>query len=165
MRRTCFALLVALLAAAAWATAASADLTPVPAPSVVPTTQTAGQLATNQQSASSSAASTQVAPKNTNVSVRVLSPGTDGPVSQANTSTAIGAAGNANLTGQQIGQNGSGDQQAGQAAGSEQDATAAAESDQIKPQNTNVDVRVLSPGSNGPVSRTTRRRRPRSPAT
>ena len=152
MRRTCFALLVALLAAAAWATAASADLTPVPAPSVVPTTQTAGQLATNQQSASSSAASTQVAPKNTNVSVRVLSPGTDGPVSQANTSTAIGAAGNANLTGQQIGQNGSGDQQAGQAAGSEQDATAAAESDQIKPQNTNVDVRVLSPGSNGPVS-------------
>jgi hypothetical protein len=151
MRRMYIALFASLLAAAALATGASADLTPV-APPPAPAMQTAGQLATSQQSADATAASTQVAPKNTNVSVRVLSPGADGPVSQANTSTAIGAAGNANLTGQQIAQDGSANQQAGQAAGSEQDASAAAESDQIKPQNTNVDVRVLSPGSNGSVS-------------
>lgn len=153
MRRTILALVVALLTAAAWATGASADSTPAPAPPApAPATQTAGQLSTSQQSADSSAASKQVAPQNTNVSVRVLSPGANGPVTQDNSSTAAALAGNVNLTGQQIDQNGSANQQAGQAAGNEQDASAAAESDQIKPQNTNVDVRVLSPGDNGAVS-------------
>ena len=149
MRRTIFALFVALLAAAAWATGASADSTPAPA---APSTQTAGQIATNDQSADSSATSAQVAPSNTNVNVRVLSPGSNGPVSQNNASTAGALAGNVNLTGQGIDQAGGASQQAGQAAGSSQDASAAAESAQVKPQNTNVYVRVLSPGDDGPVS-------------
>ena len=159
MRRRIFALVVALLAAAAWATGASADATPVPAPPAPapvtappPVTQTAGQLATNQQSADATAASKQVAPSNTNVNVRVLSPGGNGPVTQANSSTAAARAGTLNQTGPHIDQAGGSNQQAGQAAGNEQNASAAAESDQIKPQNTNVDVRVLSPGDDGPVS-------------
>ena len=138
------------LAAAAWATAAWADSYPAPAPA--PATQTAGQIATNSQSATAAAGSTQVAPQNTNVNVRVLSPGTNGPVSQTNASTALGLAGNVNLTGQGIAQSGAGAQQAGQAAGSSQDAAAGAESTQVKPENTNVDVRVLSDGADGPVS-------------
>jgi len=149
MRRTCLALVLVALAAAAWATAAWADTAPAP---VVPATQTAGQIATNSQSATAAAGSTQIAPQNTNVNVRVLSPGANGPVSQTNASTAVALAGNANLTGQGITQSGSGSQQAGQAAGSSQDAAAGAESVQVKPENTNVDVRVLSDGADGPVS-------------
>ncbi len=150
MRRTCLALVLVALAAAAWATAAWADSYPAPAPA--PAMQTAGQIATNNQTATAAASSTQIAPQNTNVNVRVLSPGTNGPVSQTNASTALGLAGNANLTGQGIAQSGAGQQQAAQAAGSSQDAAAAAESTQVKPENTNVDVRVLSDGADGPVS-------------
>jgi hypothetical protein len=149
MRRTCLALVLVALAAAAWTTAAWADTAPAPA---VPATQTAGQIATNSQSATAAASSTQIAPQNTNVNVRVLSPGTNGPVSQTNASTAAALAGNVNLTGQGISQGGSGSQQAAQAAGSSQDAAAGAESVQVKPENTNVDVRVLSDGADGPVS-------------
>jgi hypothetical protein len=148
MRRTCIALVLVALAAAAWATAAWADTAPVPAPAM----QTAGQIATNTQSATAAASSTQIAPQNTNVNVRVLSPGSNGPVSQTNASTAAALAGNVNLTGQGITQSGAGQQQAGQAAGSSQDAAAGAESVQVKPENTNVDVRVLSDGADGPVS-------------
>jgi len=150
MRRTCLALVLVALAAAAWTTAAWADSYPAPAPA--PATQTAGQIATNNQTATAAAGSTQIAPQNTNVNVRVLSPGTNGPVSQTNASNALALAGNANLTGQGIAQSGAGAQQAGQAAGSSQDAAAGAESTQVKPENTNVDVRVLSDGADGPVS-------------
>ena len=118
-----------------------------------PATQTAGQIATNDQTATAVASSKQIEPQNTNVNVRVLSPGTNGPVTQTNASTAAALAANANLTGQGITQAGEhGQQTAGQAADSSQDAAAAAESTQVKPENTNVDVRVLSPGADGPVS-------------
>ena len=43
-------------------------------------------------------------PENTNVDVRVLSDGADGPVSQANTSTAAAIAANLNATDQQVAQ-------------------------------------------------------------
>ena len=151
MRRTCLALVLAALAAVAWVSAAWADV-PAPAPVPAPAMQTAGQSATSNQSATAAAGSTQIAPQNTNVNVRVLSPGTNGPVSQSNTSTAAALAANANLTGQGITQAGGGQQDAGQIATSGQDAAAAAESVQVKPENTNVDVRVLSPGADGPVS-------------
>ncbi|MGZ8694245.1 MAG: hypothetical protein ACXWYS_02270, partial [Gaiellaceae bacterium] len=158
MRRTFLALVVAALVAAAWATAAWADtpaLAPAPPPPPpAPATQTAGQIATNNQTATAVASSTQIAPQNTNVNVRVLSPGTNGPVTQTNASTAAALAANANLTGQSITQTGGGQQTAGQAAASTQDAAAAAESTQVKPENTNVDVRVLSDGYDGPVSQT-----------
>ena len=114
--------------------------------------QTAGQAAGNWQNADASAFSGQIHPSNTNVSTRVLSPGSDGSVSQSNTSTAVGAALNANLTKQSIDQS-SGDaypglrtqkddglaiQAAGQLAINKQDAAACATSLQIAPENTNL---------------------------
>ena len=55
MRRTSLALVLVALAAAAWATAAWADLTSYPAPASGPATQTAGQIATNNQTATAAA--------------------------------------------------------------------------------------------------------------
>ena len=49
--------------------------------------QVAGQSATNQQTAGAASGATQVDPSNTNISVRVLSPGNDGSVSQTNSAT------------------------------------------------------------------------------
>jgi hypothetical protein len=148
MRRICLALIAGLLAAGASTGAAAADGL---APSA-PSEQTAGQVATSGQWADSSATSTQIAPKNTNVNVRVLSPGTNGPVSQTNSSTAGALAANANATDQSTEQAGGGNQTAGQLAGNLQDASATADSTQVKPENTNVDVRVLSPGDDGEVT-------------
>jgi hypothetical protein len=148
MRRICLALIAGVMAAGAAAGAAAAE---APAPST-PTTQTAGQVATSGQYADSSATSTQVAPKNTNVNVRVLSPGANGPVTQTNSSTAGALAANANVTNQSAEQTGAASQQAGQQATNLQGASAVAESTQVKPENTNVDVRVLSPGDNGSVA-------------
>jgi hypothetical protein len=116
--------------------------------------QTAGQVAVSKQDADAWAESKQVEPKNTNVSVRVFSPGDDGDVTQENTSTALGVALNKNDTDQTATQTGggSGVQAAEQIAKSDQDADASAKSTQIKPKNTNVSVRVFSPGHNGKVS-------------
>jgi hypothetical protein len=120
-------------------------------------TQALGQSATNQQSADSDAKSTQVNPTNQNISVRVLSPGDDGSVSQTNASQALSAAGNLNKTSQSASQTqggGGGTQAAGQTADSKQSADADASSTQLHPSNQNIDVRVLSPGDNGSVSQT-----------
>ena len=117
-------------------------------------TQALGQSASNQQSASSDATSTQVNPSNQNISVRVLSPGDDGSVSQTNASQALSAAGNLNKTSQSASQTqggGGGTQAAGQTADSKQSADADASSTQLHPSNQNIDVRVLSPGDNGSV--------------
>ncbi len=149
MKRILLALVAGVLAAGASTSAAAAD---TPPPSAPPSIQTAGQVATSAQLAGSSATSTQVAPQNTNVSVNVLSPGSSGPVSQTNGSSAAALAGNANGTTQSIGQAGGALQQAGQLAASAQGAKASAESTQVKPENTNVNVRVLSPGNNGSVT-------------
>src|ERR1700750_84692 len=70
--------------------------------------QSAAQSAGNMQSATSSATSTQYDPSNETVSVRVLSPGIDGNVSQANNSSAESGAANLNATGQGISQSQSG---------------------------------------------------------
>jgi hypothetical protein len=150
MRRLCLALIAGLLVASALASAAMADSLPPGAPPI----QTAGQVATSDQSAASSATSAQIAPKNTNVDVRVLSPGNNGPVTQANTSNAAAIAANANSTDQDTTQSGGGLEQAAQTAGSLQGAEATADSTQVKPENTNVGVRVLSPGDDGPVEQT-----------
>ena len=117
-------------------------------------TQALGQSASNQQSASSDAKSTQVNPTNQNISVRVLSPGDNGSVSQTNSSQALSAAGNLNKTSQSASQTqggGDGTQAADQIADSKQSADADASSTQQHPSNQNIDVRVLSPGDNGSV--------------
>src|SRR5436309_11261296 len=120
--------------------------------------QAAGQLATNAQLAAAKSDTVQVAPSNDNLSVRVLSPGSDGSVSQSNTATSGAVAGNANDTDQKAGQTqldgGSGDatQSSGQAAGNEQAALADSKTVQVAPNNDNISVRVLSPGDNGSVT-------------
>jgi hypothetical protein len=119
-------------------------------------TQLAEQVAGSQQSANSSATSTQYKPSNQNIDVRVLSPGDNGDVTQTNSSAAQSFAGNQNSTTQTVGQTQSGGagtalQEAGQKAGNLQHANSTAESTQVKPSNKNISVRVLSPGDNGKV--------------
>ena len=121
--------------------------------------QTGGQSADNTQSATSSATSTQVDPSNDNISVRVLSPGNDGNVSQSNNSSANSGAINANPTDQSLTQSQpSGSsvaqralQDAAQLAGNDQSADSTADSTQQNSSNENISVRVLSEGDNGPV--------------
>jgi hypothetical protein len=121
-----------------------------------PLVQGVGQSAGSQQSAGSSASSTQVQPSNTNISVRIGSPGDGGAVTQTNSSTALSAAGNSNDTSQQAGQSagGSGVQVANQSAANNQSADSSATSTQVKPSNTNISVRIGSPGDDGSVTQT-----------
>jgi hypothetical protein len=129
------------------------------APSGSSSTQVAGQAADNHQSADANAAALQVKPTNTASSIRVLSPGNDGNVTQSNDAAAVGIAANGNTTGQSIGQSqtgggsGSGSTQvAGQEAGNYQSAGANAIAAQIQPSNTVGSIRVLSPGDDGNVT-------------
>ena len=122
-------------------------------------TQVAGQAASNHQDADADATAVQVKPSNTASSIRVLSPGNDGDVSQSNDATAVGIAANLNKTDQSIDQDQSGTGQgsdytqiAGQEASNKQDADADALAVQLKPSNSNQSIRVLSPGNDGDVS-------------
>jgi hypothetical protein len=125
--------------------------------------QVIGQSADNDQDAAALAATKQEKPSNSNISVRVLSPGDGGSVSQSNVASSDAAAGNTNLTGQKADQTqagnsckcGSGGEQIiGQSADSEQDAKAISATVQEKPSNSNISVRVLSPGDDGEVTQT-----------
>jgi hypothetical protein len=122
-------------------------------------TQIAGQFAKSDQDADADAKAVQVKPSNTASSIRVLSPGDDGDVTQSNDATAVGIAANLNKTKQSIDQTQSGHGQgadyaqvAGQAAKNDQDADADAKAVQIKPSNSNESIRVLSKGDDGDVS-------------
>jgi hypothetical protein len=149
MRRKLLALIVSALALGASAGPAMAD-DPVSG-------QLAQQVAGSLQSAQSNAQSTQINPTNTNISVRVLSPGDDGDVTQSNSSDAVSFAGNSNDTSQAAsqtqsgGSGGVGIQEAAQKAGNAQFADSNAESTQVAPTNRNISVRVLSEGDNGSV--------------
>jgi hypothetical protein len=116
--------------------------------------QDIGQLALSQQAATANADSTQVKPTNQNISVRVLSPGDDGTVTQSNSSAALAAALNHDSTTQSAEQAGAqaAQQAIGQLAHNGQYANANADSTQIKPTNRNISVRVLSPGDDGDVT-------------
>ncbi len=122
-------------------------------------TQVAGQSASNHQDADADATAVQVKPSNTVSSIRVLSPGDDGDVSQSNDATAVGIAANLNKTDQSIDQEQSGSGQgsdytqiAGQEASNKQDADADATAFQLKPSNDASSIRVLSKGDGGDVS-------------
>jgi hypothetical protein len=111
------------------------------------------QTALTGQSASSNATSTQTHPSNSNISVRIFSPGDSGSVSQSNTSAAGSAALNGASTTQGVSQSqgGSGEQAVGQIAGTGQKADSSATSTQDHPSNSNIDVRIYSPGNGGDV--------------
>ncbi len=120
-------------------------------------TQTTGQIASNDQSAVSSADAAQLGAANDNIDVRVFSPGNGGSVSQANTVLAGSLAGNHNKTKQtadqkQAGGPGSGSQQTvGQAAANKQDADSYADAKQDGAKNSNISVRIFSSGDDGSV--------------
>jgi hypothetical protein len=118
-------------------------------------TQVVGQSADNAQEAKAAAVTEQSGASNENISVRVLSPGSNGSVSQSNVASSNAAAGNVNGTGQSATQSQSGaggSQSIGQSASNEQDAAALAGTVQSNPSNSNISVRVLSPGDDGDVT-------------
>ncbi len=124
--------------------------------------QTANQSAGTGQKSGAASTATQDHPSNTNVSIRVLSPGGDGSVSQANT---VGPGhvrqrrddgpdghpepGQPFVRLQRFGLR---IQSANQSAGTQQESGALSTATQDHPSNTNVSIRVLSPGDDGSVS-------------
>ena len=142
MRRALLTVLGMVLVLAVW----TATATAAPA-------QSAGQSATSEQGAGALTGSAQVAPSNAAAAIRVLSPGDAGDVSQSNDASASSGAVNLNGTGQDVDQSqgGSGTQVAGQANDSDQSAAAGALAAQEDPSNTDVGIRVLSPGDDGDV--------------
>jgi hypothetical protein len=141
-----------------------------------PVVQDAKQKAYNDQTADSSAESTQCCAQNTNAPVRIKSYGDDGDVKQANLSGAVSVAGNKNDTTQYASQDaGSGPtdmvgicavkdgcgghggggpvvQQADQYASNDQSAHSTADSTQKGASNANYPVRIGSPGGGGSVT-------------
>jgi hypothetical protein len=115
-----------------------------------------GQWASSEQSADSSADSTQKGACNTNAPVRIKSEGDDGDVTQSNSSTAKSAAGNENETDQSADQSAGGwggiaVQALGQKAHNDQDAESHATSEQYDPSNSNTPVRIKSSGWGGSI--------------
>jgi trimeric autotransporter adhesin len=147
MRKQLLALALALSAALATAGIANAD----------PPVQVAGQSATTSQQSTAASGATQTNPSNTNISIRVLSPGDDGNVSQTNSAASSANAANSGSTTQSGTQSeaaGGGIQTSQQSAATGQLAVALSAAQQSGASNTNVPVRVLSPGSNGSVTQT-----------
>jgi hypothetical protein len=130
--------------------------------------QSSSQSAANKQAAAALSLATQKDASNTNVPIRVLSPGSDGSVSQSNTVDSDASASNKNSADQDATQTQSGGsgtdckcqdgstgiQTSDQDAKNKQTAVAASEAKQIDPKNTNVSIRVLSPGKGGDVTQT-----------
>ncbi len=118
-------------------------------------TQAIGQSAANDQAAAALSLASQANASNSNIPVRVLSDGNDGSVEQTNSVDSNTTPANINATGQSADQTAAGEfgtQAIGQSADSEQNAAAASKAEQTGAKNTNVSVRVLSPGDDGDVS-------------
>src|SRR5262244_2381349 len=67
--------------------------------------QVAGQSAASEQQAAAASDATHFHPSNTNIDVRVLSPGDNGAVTQTNSASSDATASNANATAQSASQN------------------------------------------------------------
>jgi len=116
--------------------------------------QSSQQGASTDQSAAAASSATQVQPSNSNISVRVLSPGNDGSVHQSNEASSSADASNTAATTQGSSQTGSGSgvQSSTQNADTTQHAVGLSSATQVKPENSSLSVRVLSPGNGGSVS-------------
>ena len=116
--------------------------------------QSSQQNASTDQTAAAASSATQVQPSNSNISVRVLSPGNDGTVHQSNEASSTADASNTAATTQGSSQTGggSGVQSSTQSADTTQKAIGLSSATQVKPENSNLSVRVLSPGNGGSVS-------------
>jgi hypothetical protein len=116
--------------------------------------QASKQDASTEQAALAGSSATQVKPSNSNISVRVLSPGDNGSVTQSNSASSEANASNDADTHQRASQDqggGSGIQAATQKADTDQLAVGLSSAKQIEPSNSNLSVRVLSPGDDGKV--------------
>ncbi len=147
MRKLIIALVLTTAVCLTSAAVAFADVGPPP-------TQAAIQSASTSQAAGAASSAVQSQPTNTNISVRILSPGNDGSVSQSNDANSSANAGNSASTSQSATQSqpGSGVQSAVQSAGTDQLAAALSEAKQYGASNLNVPVRILSPGDGGSVT-------------
>jgi trimeric autotransporter adhesin len=147
MRKMILALVLAVITCLTVVSVSAAESGPI---------QVSGQSADTSQQAAAGSSATQVNPSNTNISIRVLSPGNDGNVSQTNAAGSSAAAGNASTTAQGSDQSagGGGIQSSTQSAGTEQVAGALSTAAQLGASNLNVPIRVLSPGNDGNVSQT-----------
>jgi|GEM_PF-2192564 len=115
--------------------------------------QSSTQDASTQQGAAAASSAEQDKPSNSNISVRVLSPGSDGAVTQSNDATSRADASNSATTTQGGSQTGSGGVQSStQSADTRQGALGLSSAKQDEPANSNVTVRVLSPGNGGSVT-------------
>jgi hypothetical protein len=119
-----------------------------------PPTQGVSQSAGTSQTAGAASSAVQVQPTNTNISVRIFSPGNDGNVTQTNSASSTANAGNAAGTDQSANQSqsGSGVQGAQQTASTDQAAIALSEAKQFGASNVSTPVRILSPGNGGDVT-------------
>jgi hypothetical protein len=147
MRKLILALTLAVITCLTVVSVAAAESGPI---------QVSGQSADTSQQAAAGSSATQVNPSNTNISIRVLSPGNDGNVSQTNAAGSSAAAGNASTTAQSSGQSAGagGIQSSTQSAATDQVAAALSTAAQLGASNVNVPIRVLSPGNDGNVSQT-----------
>lgn len=147
MRKMLLALVLATVACLTAVSVSAADPGPI---------QVSGQSADTSQQAAAASSATQTNPSNTNIAIRVLSPGNDGNVSQTNAAGSSATADNASNTGQGSSQTagGGGVQSSTQSATTDQLAGALSTAAQAGASNTNVPIRVLSPGNDGNVSQT-----------
>jgi len=148
MRKMLLALVLVAVTALTAVSVSAADPGPI---------QVSGQSADTTQQAAAASSATQTNPSNTNISIRVLSPGNDGNVTQSNTAGSSAAAGNASNTTQGSSQTAGGSgaiQSSNQSASTGQLAAALSLASQSGASNTNVPIRVLSPGNDGNVSQT-----------
>lgn len=116
--------------------------------------QSSTQDASTDQAAAAASSAEQVKPSNSNVSVRILSPGNDGPVTQSNSAASSATAANTGTTtqsGTQTG-GGSGVQSSTQKADTTQKALGLSAAKQIAPENSDLSVRIGSYGNGGSVS-------------
>jgi hypothetical protein len=122
--------------------------------------QTSGQEASTDQAATASADATDPQPTNIMISLRINSPGDNGPVSQTSTTAVAGTAADDAATAQDAWQDwdSGGGAAEGQPQASSQDsstdqaAAASAAATEPRPINVVVSVRVNSPGDDGPVT-------------
>lgn len=124
----------------------------IPAPAAEPIAPADSQVASTDQAASSNASATQEQPVNIVVSVRINSPGDDGPISQTNVVAGVSDAANAASSTQGGSASEGADGSADQEASTTQQAGSTATATQQGAQNIIVVVRINSPGDNGSIS-------------
>jgi hypothetical protein len=114
----------------------------------------ADQQASTDQDATAGATANQQQPRNIVISVRIDSPGDDGPITQDNVAVAVSDSSNDSSTAQGSGGAGAGGQAGDQQATTGQTASSTASVTQDQAGNFVISIRINSPGNNGPITQT-----------